>query len=137
MDNFQVLVDSDAFVGWLLPKDAHFQQASAIFGQLAKQQAHLVTTSWVKAETATVLSHKAGQGLARAFLEKMKRLHFPTIHITEELQSAATDLFIAQEQRGTSMTDCGNVVVMKRLGIPMIFSFDRIYTKQFGLETAA
>ena len=136
--DFAVLVDSDGFVGRFYPNDAHYQRARDIFQSLRDQQLRLVTTSFVVAETATVLSHRQGQELARKFLEDFIGAgDFDVIHITEELQDAARQLFIQQTTKGTSMTDCANVVVMKNFAIPRIFSFDKVYAKHFHLQVAA
>jgi predicted nucleic acid-binding protein len=131
--HFDVLVDSDAFVGWLYPNDAHFQQVSARFEALEQQGKDLVTTSLVVAETATVLSYRQGQPLARDFLQKIADSRLPVIHITEELQRETLKLFQAQKARGTSMVDCSNVVVMSRFNVPTILSFDKFY-KKLGLK---
>lgn len=127
--NPQILVDTDAFVGWFWSKDAHHMTAKSIFGKIKKERLRLVTTSWVVAETATVLSNRVDQRLACSYLSRMKRAKFPTIHIDESLQDEATRLFEKQSQKRTSMIDCGNVIVMQRFNIPTIFSFDRFYKK--------
>lgn len=132
---YQVLIDSDAFVGWLYEKDGHHAEASRIFAQLEDQQLVPVVTSLVVAEAATVLSHREGQSLAQTFLDLVRRS--PVIHITKPLQQQALDLFQAQRARGTSVTDCANVVVMRQYQIPTIFSFDQVYPKAFGLTPAA
>jgi len=130
-----VLIDSDAFVGWLYEKDGHHAEASRIFARLEDERRVPVVTSLVIAEAATVLSHREGQPLARTFLDLARR--YPVIHITKALQQQALDLFQAQKARGTSVTDCANVVVMRQFQIPTIFSFDKVYPKTFGLKTAA
>lgn len=132
---YQVLIDSDAFVGWLYEKDGHHAEASRIFTHLEEKRLVPVVTSLVVAEAATVLSHREGQPLARTFLDLIRR--YPVIHITRPLQQQALDLFQAQKARGTSVTDCANVAVMRQFQIPTIFSFDRVYSKAFGLESAA
>src|SRR5260221_10957757 len=86
---FDVLIDSDAFVGRYFPKDAHFQAASKFFETLEKKSSRIVTTSMVVAETATVLSHRQGQDLARTFLRAVQASRLPVIHIDEKLQSQA------------------------------------------------
>lgn len=134
---FQVLVDSDAFVGWYLPDDAHFQKATELFTRFDEENRSLVTTSWVVAETATVLSHRVGQESARQFLDMITSIPFPVIHITEELQSETVNLFMEQETKNTSMVDCANVVVMRRFDIPAILSFDHFYAKRFHLPLVA
>lgn len=132
---YQVLIDSDAFVGWLYEKDSHHAEASRIFTHLEEKRLVPVVTSLVVAEAATVLSHREGQRLARTFLDLVQR--YPVIHITKPLQQHALDLFQAQPARGTSVTDCANVVVVRQYRIPTIFSFDKVYPKTFGLKPAA
>lgn len=131
---YQVLIDSDAFVGWLYEGDGHHSEASQIFAHVEKQRLVPVTTSLVVAETATVLSHRQGQKLALVFLELVKR--YPIIHITRRRQQEALALFQEQRARGTSVTDCANVAVMREYHIPAIFSFDKVYPKSFGLKIA-
>lgn len=132
-NQFQVLVDSDAFVGRINPDDVHHERANRIFQSLAEKKSRLVTTSMVVAETATVLSHRVGQSLARTFLEVIQRGNIPVIHIDEALQAVALDIFSQQTRRGTSVTDCANVAVVQRLNISEIFSFDQGYPKRFGV----
>lgn len=132
---FQVLVDSDAFVGRFYPRDLHHQRSLALFDELHAQQRYVVTTNMVIDEVATVLSHRQGQDLARKFLTVVEELQFPTIHIDKALRQEALAIFKAQQQRGMSVTDCANVAVMQRFTISEIFAFDAVYSKQFGLRT--
>jgi predicted nucleic acid-binding protein len=137
-NQFQVLIDSDAFVGWMVERDAHHQQARHIFHQLKERQSRLVTTSFVVAETVTVLSHRSGQPLARAFLdEAIEDGNFPFIFIARELYQQALEIFKKQSKKGTSVTDCANVAVARYFHIPTIFSFDKVYAKRFGLKLAS
>jgi uncharacterized protein len=131
---YHALIDSDAFVGLLYEKDAHHKRATELFEELEKQKMILVTTNYIVAETATVLSNRQGQALARAFLKAVKRI--PMIHINEDLHQQSLALFEKQTKRGTSVVDCSNVVVMRRFGIPQIFSFDKVYAKDFRQQVA-
>jgi predicted nucleic acid-binding protein len=131
---FEVLVDSDALVGWLWAADGHHQAATDLFHALEAASTQLVLTSFVVAETATVLSHRSGQPLARTFLDHVERSRIPIIHISERLQEEALRLFITQGKREMSVTDCANVVVMQQFSIPMIFSFDKAYSQLFNVE---
>lgn len=134
MSSFQVLIDSDAFVGRFYPNDAHHETASRLFDQLQRQRVYVVTTSMVIDEVATVLSHRQGQASARLFLNTLEQAHFPTIFVDERLRHEALELFVAQTRRGTSVTDCGNVAVLHRYHIPQICSFDRVYATDFKVE---
>lgn len=133
--DLQVLVDNDAFVGRFYPDDSQHKKASRIFGKLQDQGANIATTSLVVAETATVLSHRSGLKLARKFLYIGKVSKLPVIHIDEVLQRNALSVFKHQKKKGTSFTECANVVVMNRFKIPKILSFDDCYSKNFGFAS--
>src|SRR4051794_40787887 len=86
MSDIQILIDSDAFVGLMLERDAHYAHACAIFDRLKAGNVSAVTMSFVVAETATVLSHASGQALARTFLDDViNKPGFPVIFIDEAL----------------------------------------------------
>ena len=130
-----VLIDSDAFIGNFYPDDAHHQEARRIFTKLEQQKSSIVTTSLVITEAATVLSYKSGQDAARKFLGTLEHIKLPIIHINEILHKETFSFFKKQKQKGTSVVDCANVVIMQRFQIPTIFSFDKFYLKQAGLRT--
>jgi predicted nucleic acid-binding protein len=135
--DFDVLIDSDAFVGLFLERDAHHEDAKEQLFRFGQEQKRLVTTSFVIAETATVLSNYDGQAVARRFLSSIRSGAIPIIFVSEALQHAAEQVFIAQENKHTSMVDCCNVAVMQQLSIPAIWSFDTFYFKKFHLQRAA
>lgn len=134
MNDIEVLVDSDAFVGLLLQRDAHHARSVTIFDSLKEHNVQLATTSFVVAETATVLSHASGQALARTFLDEViEKARFPVIFIDGPLYNEATVVFCSLDRRATSMTDCANVAVIRHFGIPQIFSFDKVYRNTFDI----
>lgn len=131
----RILVDSDAFVGWLKPDDSLHERVTILFGRIKEQKQATVTTSLVVAETATTLSNKVSQEAAIRFLDFVE--HLPVIHIGEDLHRKTTELFKQQKEKGISFVDCSNVVVLKHFGMPAILSFDKFYSKKFGLKMAA
>jgi len=134
-NDYQLLVDSDAFVGWMLKGDAHYERAGAIFAQIKANRTPVVTTSAVVDETLTVLSHRQGQEIARVFLTGViEQGNFPVLFVSESIRTQALKLFVAQTKKGTSMTDCLNAVVCTRMAIPSIFSFDKAYPQCFGIN---
>lgn len=136
MNDIEVLIDSDAFVGLMLERDVHHARVVKIFDKLKARNLPLATTSFVVAETATVLSHASGQALARMFLDEViAQSSFPVIFVDESLYNEAVAIFHALDKRGSSLTDCANVAVIKRFAIPKIFSFDKVYHTQFELAT--
>ncbi len=137
MIEYQLLIDSDAFVGRFFLDDTHYIQSKRLFEELEAAGTSIVTTSAVIGETATVLSHRKGQELALNFLDVIDRSQLPVIHIDVALHDKALALFKRQRDRGTSFTDCANVAVLQLFSIPKIFSFDQIYRKRFGVEMLA
>jgi predicted nucleic acid-binding protein len=132
--SFDVLIDSDAFVGRYYPNDSHHQAAIELFESLQSQRLYSVTTSMVIDEVATVLSHRQGQDQARLFLRRMQDAKFPMIFVDERLRAEGHKIFVAQSRKGTSITDCCNVAVMNRFNISQIFTFDQMYRKDLELE---
>ena len=131
---YDVLIDSDAFVGWFWIVDAHHEEAKEQFQSLAADETTIATTSLVILETATVLSPRVGQTIARTFLDHIDRSQLPIIYLDEERYRDTINLFKIQETKGTSMTDCGNVAIMRYFGIETIFSFDKVYPKSFNIS---
>lgn len=119
MNESLVLVDSDAFVGWIVETDAHHQSVVAIFQKLEQTRTHLVTTNMVIAETATLLSRRIGQAEATTFLDFAQ--HIQTIFITEQLHQLTLRLFSEQPRKNTSFVDMANVVVAREMNVSKIF----------------
>jgi predicted nucleic acid-binding protein len=81
------------------------------------------------------LGRRRGQALAKAFLDEIiENGNFPVIFIAKDLYEQALDIFKQQIKKGSSVTDCANVAVIRRFHIPTIFSFDKVCPKRFGLE---
>lgn len=133
MSNTGVLIDSDVLVGWLLETDALHERATHVLEIAQAQALPLQVTNLVIAETATVLSHRAQTTLAVRFLDIAE--DFATIFIDESLHYETAQLFCRQTNKNMSFVDCANVVVMERLGLARILSFDKFYRK-FNLALA-
>ncbi len=137
MTDFDILIDSDAFVGLFIEHDAHHSNMQTLMQGFAQKRRKLVTTSFVVAETATVISRIKGQKVARQFLVYVRSGVIPIIFIDESLQRASEQVFISEENKNTSMVDCSNVAVMEQFHIPQILSFDQFYFKKHQLPRAA
>lgn len=135
MNKFEVLVDSDGWIAFYLPDDLLHADAVSIYERVQAQEKRFVTTCAVIGETATVLSHRSGQKLARQFLLAVEQSGIPVIFIDEKLYREALELFMQQETKGTSFVDCANVVVARAFEISAILSFDKFYGQQAGLKT--
>lgn len=129
-----ILVDSDFWLALSIRDDANKKQATELVAFFADNRAVLNSTNLVIGEVGTVLSHRLGQEAARDFLN---HIDINVIHVPESLDSRAIELFVEQDQRGTSYVDCANVAVMEALKLPFICAFDRVYHKRFDLPNIA
>ncbi|MEZ4667870.1 MAG: PIN domain-containing protein [Anaerolineae bacterium] len=133
MVEYEVLVDSDAFIGLMVEHDAHHPQARTIFQRLINQQTVMGTTNYVITETASTLSYRFSLDYAKNFLTLVD--DFLMITITPDIHTQTSQLFRQQDRAKTSFVDMSNVTVMKALDIPAIFSFDTIYQTDFQLSS--
>jgi len=106
-----IFVDSDAFLGLSVKKDAHFKKAWKLMEYLEEQEDQLVTSWQVVDEVTTKLSFYAAKKKALDFLKWIKK----------------------QTSKRVSLTDCTNMVIAKKLGVKTFFSFDKHYEKN-GFE---
>ena len=130
-NDFDYLIDSDTFVGIILPSDALHTRIHAIYQRIKSEQKSLVTTNWVIAETATVLSNRDSQQTAIEFIRHIQQADITILTITPEIEEATYHLFCDRTTKRTSMVDCSNVATAKHHDIPNILSFDKFYAR-FG-----
>src|SRR5207249_5326895 len=84
------------------------------------------TSNYVVDETVTFLLYQRGP---RPALETLRRIRSsPTLrvlHVSEEVEHEADDVFRRHASSRISYTDCTTRVLMKRESIDTAFSFDR------------
>ena len=90
-----IFVDSDIFVGLSRLDDSNHLKAVKIFKIVRDNGARLVTSSYVFAESITVISQKAGHAIASDFIDTVKASEgFIQIErIDEEFEDAAIKIF--------------------------------------------
>ena len=83
-------------------------------------------------ETYTGLTMKVGHYAAVDFGEKIRQSQITTvIHITEEIEDEAWNLFKKYSDKHFSFTDCTSFVIMRHLNIIEAFTNDHHF-KQIG-----
>jgi predicted nucleic acid-binding protein len=132
MENKTVLIDSDAFIGFLVKEDGNHARAEQVFKTIQEQRLKPAATNLVISETATLFSNRSGQESARFFLDFASK--FRTIYINDYLHKLTVDLFQQQQKKRTSFVDMANVIVVKELAIPQMAAFDRVYSDDFDLS---
>ena len=115
-----VFVDSSVWFAAVFAKDAHHELATRIL-----DEAHsLVTTDHIVVETWLLLKNRFNQGAAEGFCQRVMagwcRIEIGTY---EDLQ-AAESIRGAFRDQGFSLVDRTSFVIMERLGITRVASFD-------------
>lgn len=131
MSHERVLLDSDALIGWITATDDHHARAVALFEIIKQRRMQPVVTNLVIAETASLLSVRQSQAVAQRFMTFVQSLQ--TIIIDEHLHRETVRLFLTQTRNKTSFTDMANVVVVSTYEIPLVFAFDKVYSRDFNL----
>ncbi len=125
----KLFLDSSAFVARALSDDAKHDAAMAVFTDLSQGKLPyrlLYSSNFVLDETVTFLLYQAGPRVA---VETLNRLRISPslriLHVSEDVESAADEVFRMYASSKVSYTDCTTKVLMGREGIDAGFSFDR------------
>ena len=129
-----VLVDADAFVGFVKLDDANHTKAEHHFRRLKEQQYEFYTQYMVFSEAVTVLSQRISHEVAIQFINEVMS---PTSYIQMlnewSVKDRAIEIFKQQTSKNVSFVDCTNMAFAEKDGF-LIFSFDEAYKKN-GFKT--
>jgi len=128
----QILVDTNGWVALNSKKDQLHNTAININKELLKNGYRYVTTNFILDETYTGLLIKVGHFASVDFGEKIRKsLTLQTVHIAEDIEDEAWELFKKYSDKYFSFTDCTSFVIMQRLGIKKAFTSDHHF-EQMG-----
>ena len=125
-----IFVDTSAFVALSVASDSFHASAvdwkneQTMFKFVTSNNAVLESLGWIRYKRGKVAAVRAGEGIFGGDISIER--------VTADDEREAWELFQKTEGRGVSMVDCTTVVVMKRLKIKEVFSFDQDFAK-FGL----
>jgi predicted nucleic acid-binding protein len=125
----KLFLDSGAFIARALAQDQYHAAAVDTFRKLSTgdlpYRLHY-TSNYVVDETVTFLLYQRGP---RPAIETLQRIRSsPTLrvlHVSEEVESEADEVFRRHASSRVSYTDCTTRVLMMRESIDTAFSFDR------------
>ena len=121
-----IYIDTCAFLARYLAKDQCHGPATAFWDALKARNEGLVTSNFVLDETATLLGRRTGYLFASKRLKAVYASNILQIcrpDLSDELR--AIDWFAKFSDQGVSFTDCISFVLMTRMRIDQVFSFDR------------
>src|SRR5712692_2682600 len=123
-----VFVDTGAFLARYLARDEHHKSAVAAWADLAGTA--LFTSNHILDETATLLGRRAGHSFAA---DRMDNIYgsqtIEILYSTKADELEALRWFRKFSDQRASFTDCISFALMKRLRIPVAFTFDQHFTR--------
>ena len=123
-------IDTGAFIARFIVADQFHQQALDIWGKLAKSSKTCITSNHVLDETLTLLARRVSYTFSA---EKARLIYhsglFQIARTTQEDELLALELFEKYADQSVSFTDCLSFVLMKKMKIQHVFSFDRHFSQ--------
>ena len=124
------ILDTDFIIALYFPLESTHKRAVVLAEKYLTNQESILTDP-VLFELATVISRKYSQTQAIQALETLKKAPNGTLALSKEDVTNTWKLFGQQKKRGTSVVDCSNIVIARKLKCNII-SFDAFY-KDFNL----
>ena len=128
-ENNLIFIDSNYFIALFNPFDSLHEEALEMNRNLAQVQVQPVLSSFIFAETVTVLAQKRGKDIALSAGDYLLSGSARFIHVDEELQKKSWDIFRDIAVKNMSFVDCSILAILQSEGIPRLLTFDK---KDFG-----
>lgn len=124
-----VFVDTSAWYAYFDNSDTDHAAAVEFMNNSSSP---LITSNYIVDETLTLFRTKVGHSQAvtigkQFFAERLARL----VRITERDEQTTFKLFSEYDDKNFSFTDCSSFVVMLRMGVNKVFTFDKHF-QQMG-----
>jgi len=120
-----VLIDTGAFIALADTKDKFHKEAVDCLGLIAKNRLPLFVTVPTIYETQRNIIHKLGLNASRNFLDSIYDGSHNIVRTIEEDDIEAKKLIEKYASLELTLTDSVNMVIMLKIGIAKVFSFDR------------
>jgi uncharacterized protein len=123
-----VFLDTSGIIAAINRRDFYHNRAKEIFHRLSEERCVLVITNYIRLEAHSLLLQRAGKTLAMQFLNEKSWL---VEWVTPEDERKAINLLQKFADKSFSLTDASSFIVMERLRIGEVVSFDRHFS-QYG-----
>jgi predicted nucleic acid-binding protein len=126
----KIFVDTSGIVAAINSRDQYYPQAKEIFSRISDQRPVLIITNYIRLETHCLLNNKVSQDTALRFL---KDPSWFIEWITPNDEQKAIQLLHRYYDKSFSLTDATSFIVMERLGLRSVITFDKHFT-QYGFD---
>jgi Predicted nucleic acid-binding protein, contains PIN domain len=127
-----IFVDTSAFLAIENRRDTYHGEAIRFRDSCLKTGEALITSDYVLDETYTIIRLRAGHNIAVQFGEDIRASKLLRIeYVTPEIIELAWRVFKTFADHDFSFTDCTSFMLMDRLGINTVFTFDTHF-REYG-----
>jgi predicted nucleic acid-binding protein len=120
-----VFVDTGAFYALSDAGESTHALARATLAKLEKAGTALLTTTDIVDEVVTLVRYRLGHAPAVTLGGRLLASSWcRVVDVTDEIRSAAWQLFVQYEDQSFSLTDCTSFATMRAMGISEAFAFD-------------
>lgn len=132
-----VIVDSDGFIGNLVPQDLHHQETQRIVQTLLKKEAKLIYPATTIVETVTFLQGRLNSPkLAEEVIRLIEENYLFVEPVTLETLQEASSFIDFKRSKHDTLFDAIVAAIAKKYHADVIFSFDKFY-KSKGFKLAS
>lgn len=121
-------VDTSAFYALIDIDDRNHEDCVALFTDLGRSRARLLTSNHVLFETYSLMLNRLGRHVATRWL---RALHLHVERATREDERQAIRIVLRYRDKDFSLVDASSFAVMERLGIRQAVAFDPHF-RQYG-----
>jgi predicted nucleic acid-binding protein len=134
--NKKIFVDTGAWFAIADKTDQFHRKARDYIKRIVENRNNLITSNLVVHEAAMLLSRKLSKEAASRFLQTIYNDDdVEVIHCNEAVEKEAYSIFHHYAEQDFSIVDCVSFVLMKKLEIKRVFTFDKHFkTMRFVVE---
>lgn len=132
-----IFADTSGYYGAAAENDDNHAAARAILSRLERERIRFFTTHYVLAELhALIITRRRNPQFALAVLRSTEAGSATVVPVTAADHAQARDLLAQHQDKLYSLTDALSFVVMERIGIIRVFTFDHNFEQhRFELVT--
>jgi predicted nucleic acid-binding protein len=124
-----VFADTSALFGLMAQNDRIHEEAKQAFNYLGRQEAMLVTSSYVLVETIALLQNRVGLAAVQDFYVKLQPL-LEIIWVDERWHQRAMQRLLSSQRRKLSLVDCVSFEIIEMKKLDYAFAFDEHFEQE-------
>ena len=125
MEGTKIFVDTGAYFAQFYQRNQYHEQAMERWKNLKKHRVKFFITHHIMVELATLLARRTDNEFTFKKLEKVYNSDVFIELTTENDERNVMKLLKKYSDQRAGIVDCLSFVVMKRLGLKQVFTFDR------------